>query len=39
MTEPEPEKPVATSLAHDYKGFVAGVGSGISKLTGKNSSK
>lgn len=31
---PAPKAKTATSLGHDYKGFVAGVGSGVAKLTG-----
>ena len=31
---PEPTTKKKVSLAHDYKGFVAGVGSGIAKLSG-----
>lgn len=32
---PEPAK--KSTVGHDYKGFVAGVFSGIAKLTGKSS--
>lgn len=31
---PEPERKPLGALSHDYKGFVAGVFSGVAKLTG-----
>lgn len=35
IAEPEDKRKPLGALSHDYKGFVAGVFSGIAKLTGE----